>query len=121
MLSRAVFEDIASDLLDRLLEPVQRVLDDVNMPPSAVDEIVLVGGSTRIPKVQEVISDFFGGKALNQSLNPDEAVAMGAAIQAALLAPRDAETGEEVADEKIKDLVLLDVTPLSLGLQTAGG
>mmetsp|Transcript_13680 Transcript_13680/g.38744 ORF Transcript_13680/g.38744 Transcript_13680/m.38744 type:complete len:632 (+) Transcript_13680:119-2014(+) len=120
-ISRAAFEELCSDLLERLMSPVEQVLNDAGIAASAVDDIVLVGGSTRIPKVQEVLSEFFGGKELCRTVNPDEVVAMGAAVQAALLAP-ESETGETVIeDERIKDLVLLDVTPLSLGLQTAGG
>lgn len=122
VISRAVFEDVCTDLLDRVLAPVEQVLGDAGIAPETVDDVVLVGGSTRIPRVQEVLSEFFGGKDLCRSVNPDEVVAMGAAVQAALLAPDDKETGEPlIEDERIKDLVLLDVTPLSLGLQTAGG
>mmetsp|Transcript_23580 Transcript_23580/g.60531 ORF Transcript_23580/g.60531 Transcript_23580/m.60531 type:complete len:625 (-) Transcript_23580:167-2041(-) len=120
-ITRALFEDISADLLQRLMDPVSQVLADAGLGPEAVDDIVLVGGSTRIPRVQEILSEFFGGKQLCHSVNPDEVVAMGAAVQAALLAPVDEATGETVVDERIKDLVLLDVTPLSLGLQTAGG
>lgn len=119
--SRAAFEDVSSDLLERLMVPVEQVLNDAGITTDAVDEIVLVGGSTRIPRVQEILSEFFGGKELCRTVNPDEVVAMGAAVQAALLAPAEATGQVVIEDERIKDLVLLDVTPLSLGLQTAGG
>jgi len=92
---------------------VEQVLRDAKMDKSKVDEVVLVGGSTRIPKIQHMLSDFFNGKELNKSINPDEAVAYGAAVQAAILSG--------VKDESVKDLLLLDVAPVSLGLETAGG
>jgi L1 cell adhesion molecule like protein len=94
------------------LQPVQQVLDDAGMKKTDIDEVVLVGGSTRIPKVQKLLSDYFNGKELNKSVNPDEAVAYGAAIQAAIL------SGQK--NEKLDSLVLLDVTPLSLGVETQG-
>jgi len=95
------------------LYPVEKALSDAKLSKEEIHEVVLVGGSTRIPKVQEMLKDFFNGKELNKSINPDEAVAYGAAVQAAIL--------EGVKDKKLEELLLLDVTPLSLGLETAGG
>merc|ERR1711959_514821 len=110
-LTRARFEDLCGDLFRNCLEPVEKVLKDAGVSKSEVDEVVLVGGSTRIPKVQQLISEFFNGKELNKSINPDEAVAYGAAVQAQVL------SGGPMKE----DILLMDVAPLSLGLETAGG
>jgi heat shock protein 5 len=110
-LTRAKFEEINGDLFKKTLTPVQRVLEDAKMKKSDIDEVVLVGGSTRIPKVQELLKDFFNGKQPNNGINPDEAVAYGAAVQGGILA----------GDEATEDIVLLDVTPLTLGIETVGG
>jgi heat shock protein 1/8 len=112
-ISRAKFESLCDDLFRGCLDPVERVLRDAKIDKSKVDEVVLVGGSTRIPKVQKMLSDFFNGKDLNKSINPDEAVAYGAAIQASIL------NGD--GNEVTNSMVLLDVAPLSLGIETAGG
>jgi len=112
-ITRARFEELCSDLFRGTLQPVEKALRDAKMDKSSIDDIVLVGGSTRIPKVQKLLSDFFNGKELNKSINPDEAVAYGAAVQAAIL------TGE--THSSVSDVLLLDVAPLSLGIETAGG
>eukprot|EP00455_Lapot_gusevi_P017708 TRINITY_DN1953_c0_g1_i16.p1 TRINITY_DN1953_c0_g1~~TRINITY_DN1953_c0_g1_i16.p1 ORF type:complete len:670 (-),score=296.94 TRINITY_DN1953_c0_g1_i16:143-2152(-) len=112
-ITRARFEDLCADYFRNTLLPVEKVLTDARLSKGEIHEVVLVGGSTRIPKVQQLIKEFFNGKEPCKSINPDEAVAYGAAVQAAIL------TGN--TDEQTQNLVLLDVTPLSLGLETAGG
>jgi len=111
-ITRARFEDLCGDYFRNTLIPVEKVLRDANVSKSQVNEIVLVGGSTRIPKVQQLVKEFFNGKEPNKSINPDEAVAFGAAVQAAILGG--------TSNDATKDILLIDVTPLSLGIETAG-
>eukprot|EP00399_MALV-I-05_sp_L67-4_P000078 gene79-8_t len=106
-LTRARFEELNADLFKNTLKPVKQVLEDSGLKKNQVDEIVLVGGSTRIPKVQQLIKDFFNGKEPNRGINPDEAVAFGAAVQAGIL-----------SGETTDELLLLDVAPLTLGIET---
>lgn len=112
-ITRARFEELCGDFFRKALDPVDKALRDAKMSKGEIHEIVLVGGTTRIPKIQQMLSDYFNGKELHKGVNPDEVVAMGAALQAAILAGH--------GDEKTRDLVLLDVCPLSIGIETAGG
>jgi heat shock protein 1/8 len=111
-ITRAKFDNLCDEIFKKTLSPLDQVLKDANMQKSDINDIVLVGGSTRIPRIQELLSQYFNGKELNKSINPDEAVAYGAAVQAAILSGN--------CDEKLDGLLLLDVTSLSLGVETAG-
>jgi endoplasmic reticulum chaperone BiP len=112
-LTRAKFEELCADLFKLTLKPVETVIEDSGLKRSEIDEIVLVGGSTRIPKIQQLIKDFFNGKEPNRGINPDEAVAYGAAVQGGILGGQ--------ATEETKDILFIDVTPLTLGIETVGG
>lgn len=113
-LTRNKFEQLCEPVFQKCLEPVRQVLEDSHLKPEQIDEIVLVGGSTRIPRIREILSGFFSGKKLNMSINPDEAVAYGAAVQGAICSKQD-------TSGKTKELLLLDVTPLSLGIEAKDG
>ena len=115
MLTRAKFESLCEPLIKRCMEPLEQVLRDSKISKDQIHEIVMVGGSSRIPKVRQMVSDFFNGKKLNDSVNPDEAVAYGAAVQAHILTNKDGPA------DRTSELLLLDVTPLTLGIETAGG
>lgn len=111
-MTRAKFEELCQDLFKKALTPVEQVMKDAKMSKDQVHDIVLVGGSTRVPKIQQLLREYFNGKELCQSVNPDEAVAYGAAVQAAILSG--------VQNEKLDSLIVLDVTPLTLGIETSG-
>ena len=113
VITRSKFEDLCMDLFKECITPIENVIKDAKMNKSSIHDVVLIGGSSRIPKIQQMIQEFFNGKELNKSINPDEAVACGAAIQAAVLT--------NVKDENIEKIILFDVTPFSLGIETGLG
>jgi heat shock protein 1/8 len=115
VLTRAKFETICESIFAKCIEPMAQALRDSGIPKDRIDEVIMVGGSSRIPKIRQMISDYFNGKRLNDSVHPDEAVAYGAAVQAHILT-----AGKDNAD-RTNDIILLDVTPLSLGIETSGG
>ena len=119
LFTRAKFEDLCIDLFNKCMKPVERVLKDASIEKDKITEIVLVGGSTRIPKVQDLLKTFFNGKELSKSINPDEAIAYGATVQAAIVSQNS--LSEEEKSEKLSQILLIDVVPLSLGVETAGG
>ena len=110
-LTRAKFEELNMDLFKRTLKPVEQVLKDAKVKKNEIDDIVLVGGSTRIPKVQAMLEEYFNGKKVSKNINPDEAVAFGAAVQGGVLS----------GAEGTKEVILMDVNPLTLGIETTGG
>ena len=112
-ITRSKFEELCMDLFKKCIPPLEQVLKDAKMDKSKIDEVILVGGSTRIPKIQSMLKEFFNGKELNIELNPDEAIAFGASIQAAVMT--------NVKDENLERIILLDVNPFSLGIETVGG
>jgi L1 cell adhesion molecule like protein len=114
-MTRAKFEQLCEPVFKRILEPMEQVLRDSKISKDRIDEVVMVGGSSRIPRVRQMVMDFFNGKKLNDSVHPDEAVAYGAAVQAHIL------TNKDGAKDATSELLLLDVTPLTLGIETAGG